>query len=108
MNGAKCNKLKKSLKKSNILLSGEFNDVNDNKLDDKLPINNIEFGDIKIDEININFLKKYLRKIETESKHKNSSNKYIKTLLELQNFYTDNSELWVINISPDGILGRRV
>ena len=102
MNGAKCNKLKKSLKKSNILLSGEFNDVNDSKLDDKLPINNIEFGDIKIDEININFLKKHLRKIETESKHKNSSNKYIKTLLELQNFYTDNSEVWVIKISPDG------
>ena len=102
MNGTKSNKLKKSLRKSNILLSGEFNDVNDNKLDDKLPINNIEFGNIKIDEININYLKKYLRKIETESKHKNSSNKYIKTLLELQNFYTDNSEVWVIKISPDG------
>ena len=102
MNGTKCNKLKKSLRKSNRLLSGELNDVNDSILDDTLPINNIEFSQIKIDEININFLKKHLRKIETKSKLKNSSNKYIKTLLELQNFYIDSSEVWLIKISPDG------
>lgn len=101
MNGKNRKKLKNSLKKSKNLLN-DFNDINENCLENEYPINNIKFKDIKIDEINANYLKKHLRRIEINPKFKNSSNKYIKTLYELQNFYIDDSQIWVMKLNPNG------
>ena len=100
LNGKKSKNLKHSLIKSKNL-SNDFN-INSVVLDDELPINNIKFENIRIDEINVNFLNKHLRRIEIDPKFKNSTNKYIKTLYELQNFYIDDSQIWVIKLNPDG------
>ena len=69
---------------------------------DILPINNIIFDNMGIDELNTNYLKKCLRRINVESCNNNPKNNYFKTLIELQNFYIDESSVWVIKISPDG------
>ena len=66
------------------------------------PINNIVFENIRIDELNTNYLKKSLRRINVDSKNNNPKHNYIKTLIELQNFYIDDSSVWVIKISHDG------
>ena len=67
-----------------------------------MPIDNIKFNNIKIDEINLSYLKKYLRRINVESNIKIPKNKFFKTLMELQNFYIDNTSVWVIKINKDG------
>ena len=67
-----------------------------------MPIDNIKFNNIKIDEINLNFLKKYLRRINVESNIKIQKNKFFKTLMELQNIYIDDTAVWVIKINLDG------
>ena len=66
------------------------------------PINNIKFNKILIDELDTNFLKKFLRVIEVTSKRKDSKKNFFKTLIELQNFYIDNSSVWVIKLSTNG------
>ena len=93
---------KKSNKKINNLkasigtyLSNEFNEQ-------QLPINKIKFNKIGIDELGAIHLKKFLRNIEVESKRKNQNKNFFKTLIELQNFYIDNSSVWVIKLSPNG------
>ena len=80
-------------------LSNKFNSSFDNET---LPINNIRFNDIKTDELNTNYLKKYLRRINVESKNHYQKNNFFKTLIELQNFYIDDSSVWVIKLSSDG------
>ena len=80
-------------------LSNKFNNSFDNET---LPINNIRFNGIKTDELNTNQLKKYLRRINVESKNNNPKNNFFKTLIELQNFYIDDSSVWVIKLSSDG------
>ena len=68
----------------------------------QLPIDNIKFNGIKIDEINLNYLKKYLRRINVDTNIKNPKNKFFKTLIELQNFYIDDTSVWVIKINKCG------
>lgn len=99
LNGNKGKSINKSLNKYDKVLS---NDFNENSINDGLPINNINFQNIQIDKININYIKKNFRRIDIESKNKKSTNHYIKTLFELQNFYIENCIIRVIKISPDG------
>ena len=98
MNGKK-GKIKSSIFDSNNTNLEPKDSIN-TIIDNEYPINNIKFKNIQIDELSINFLKKHLRRIDIESNIK-PKNRYIKTLLELQNFYIDNSSVWVIKISPD-------
>ena len=70
--------------------------------ENQLPINKIKFNKIKVDELNTKVLKKFLRKIEVESKREDKSKNFFKTLIELQNFYIDNTSVWIIKLSPDG------
>ena len=99
MNGKKSSKninLKDSIKTD---LSNQFN-LSINEV--QLPIDNIKFNKIKIDELETIHLKKILRLIEVESKRNNPNKNFFKTLIELQNFYIDNSSVWVIKLSPNG------
>ena len=59
----------------------------------------LKFEDISYNQIDLNFLK-HLRIIPIKSKKKGK--KYLKTLLELQHFYVDNSTIRVIKLSEDG------
>ena len=96
---------KKRIKNSNDLknsteieISNKFNlSIND----EQYPINNIKFR-IKIDKLNTNDLKRSLRVIDVTSKRKDPKKNFFKTLIELQNFYIDNSSVWVIKLSPNG------
>ena len=74
----------------------------ENNADQSYPINNIKFNKIRIDEINTNFLKKHLRRINVESKIKYQNEKFFHTLIELQNFYIDNTPVWVIKLNKIG------
>ena len=65
-------------------------------------INNIKFYNIKTDELDTNFLKKYLRTIGVTSKRNDSKKNFFKTLIELQNFYIDDSSVWVIKLNVNG------
>ena len=60
---------------------------------------NLKFEDISYNQIDLNFLK-HLRIIPIKSKKKGK--KYLKTLLELQHFFVDNSTIRVIKLSEDG------
>lgn len=60
--------------------------------EEELKINKINFSEIGIDEIDINFLKQKLRIIDTRANNiKDPRNKYLKILFEIQNFSIDNS-----------------
>ena len=59
----------------------------------------LKFEDISYNQIDLNFLK-HLRIIPIKSKKKGK--KYLKTLLELQHFFVDNSTIRVIKLSEDG------
>lgn len=58
-----------------------------------------ELKDIQID---LPFLKKHLRTIPVRAKKVLNQNKHFRTLIELQNFYIDNSSIWVIKFSLNG------
>ena len=96
---------KKRIKNNNDLknsseceISNKFNlSIND----EQYPINNIKFR-IEIDKLNTNDLKRSLRVIDVTSKRKDPKKNFFKTLIELQNFYIDNSSVWVIKLSPNG------
>ena len=62
-------------------------------------INKIKFEDIVYNQIDLNYLK-HLRIIPIKSKKKGK--RYLKTLLELQHFFVDSSDIRVIKISEDG------
>lgn len=79
MNGKKG---KKSSIIKNINSNFKHEDSVNNILDNEFPINIMTFKNIQIDEIYLNFLKKYLRRIDIESNIK-PKNRYNKTLLEL-------------------------
>ena len=100
MNGKKRNKNNNNLRNSmESEISNKFNiSIND----EQYPINNIKFDRIKIDELNTNHLKTYLRVIDVTSKREDSKENFFKTLIELQNFYIDNSSIWVIKLSQNG------
>ena len=100
MNGKKRNKNNNNLRNSmESEISNKFNiSIND----EQYPINNIKFDRIKIDELNTNHLKTYLRVIDVTSKREDSKKNFFKTLIELQNFYIDNSSIWVIKLSQNG------
>ena len=59
----------------------------------------LKFEDISYNQIDLNYLK-HLRIIPI--KYKRKGKKYLKILLELQNFYVDNSTIRVLKISEDG------
>ena len=99
MNGKKRNKNNNLRNSMESEISNKFNiSIND----EQYPINNIKFDRIKIDELNTNHLKTYLRVIDVTSKREDSKENFFKTLIELQNFYIDNSSIWLIKLSPNG------
>ena len=69
--------------------------VNDNSM----ASNKCKFENISYNQIDLNYLK-HLRIIPIKSKKK--GRKYLKTLLELQHFFVDSSDIRVIKISEDG------
>ena len=63
-------------------------------------LSQIDINNIKLDEIDLNFLKKKLRTIPVKvNKIPNLKNRYIKTLIEIQNFFIEDSAIWVMKIS---------
>ena len=67
-----------------------------------LKINSIIFDKIKESEINLKFLQSKLRTIPIKIKNiSNIKNRHFKNLIELQNFYIDDSPIWVIKFSYD-------
>ena len=110
INGKKGTKIKTSLfnndnnnGNNNSFLSSNFNNSKNSIINDPYQIRNVKFN-MKIDEINLNYLKEELnlRKINVESKNHNNKNNYFKVLIELQNFYLNNYPVRVIKISHDG------
>ena len=99
LNGKKGNSNNNSFNKYDKVLS---NVIDEKLINNEIPINNIEFHNIKIDKISLNYIKKNFRRIDIETKNKKSNKNYIKTLIELQNFYIENCVIRVIKISPDG------
>ena len=70
------------------------------KFDKITKISEIEIINIKQDEIDLNYLKKSLRTIPVKvHKISNIKNRYIKTLLEVQNFFIEDSGIWVMKLS---------
>ena len=98
MNGKKRNNNNNLRNSMESEISNKFNI----SINEQFPINNIKFNRIKIDELNTNHLKTYLRVIDVTSKREDSKENFFKTLIELQNFYIDNSSIWVIKLSPNG------
>ena len=67
-----------------------------------LKINSIIFEKIKDSDINLKFLQSKLRTIPVKIKNiSNTKNRHFKNLIELQNFYIDDSPIWVIKFSYD-------
>ena len=67
-----------------------------------LKINSIIFEKIKESEINLKFLQSKLRTIPIKIKNiSNIKNRHFKNLIELQNFYIEDSPIWVIKFSND-------
>ena len=65
-------------------------------------ISEIEFKGIHKDEIDLDFLKQKLRTIPVKTYRKTEANeKYIKNLIEVQNFYAEKSPIWVIKLSKN-------
>jgi len=63
-------------------------------------ISDIDINNIKLDEIDLNFLKGKLRTIPIKvHKIPNIKNRYLKTLLEVQNFFVEDSPIWVMKMS---------
>ena len=67
--------------------------------DNSMSVNNCKFENISYNQIDLNYLK-HLRTIPIKSKKKGK--RYLKTLLELQNFFVESSDIRVIKISEDG------
>ena len=97
-------KIKKRQKKnSNNSISKSINTYNDNSSffsNSSLLVNSVKFEGIGNNEIDLDFLKS-LRTIPIKYKKK-SKKKYLKTLLELQNFFIDDIAISVMKISEDG------
>ena len=105
LNGKKGKNIKSSLFRNNnddSFLSNKFNDSRNSLFNNPYQINNIRFNNIKIDDLSTHHLKKHLRVINVESENKNKNNNFFNTLIELQNFYIDDSSVWVVKISEDG------
>ena len=98
-------KVNKKKKKNASDMSSNINNYDsiDNKISslaNPLLVNSIQFNGIGNNEIDLDFLKS-LRTIPIKYKSK-SKTKYLKTVLELQNFYIDGAAIHVIKISEDG------
>lgn len=92
-------------KKKNILmypLDTEIPNQLNSSINNHLPIDKVIINDIMIDVLDTSDLKNHLRVIDVTSNRKDEKKKFFKTLIELQNFYIDNSSVWVIKLSPDG------
>ena len=65
-------------------------------------ISEIEFKGINKDEIDLDFLKQKLRTIPVKSYKKIDANeKYIKNLVEVQNFYAEKCPIWIMKLSKN-------
>ena len=63
-------------------------------------LSEIDLNNIKYDEIDLSYLKSKLRVLPVKvHKIPNVKNRYIKTLLEIQNFFIEDSAIWVMKIS---------
>mgnify|MGYP002626553003 FL=1 len=72
------------------------------KIDKIVKISEIQFKGIYKDEINLDFLKQKLRTIPVKTyKKSKSKEKYIKNLIEVQNFFAEKSPIWVIKLSKN-------
>lgn len=84
---------------------------NNSKNSDKKNSNSLESSNsnLKINQvifensepINIDYLKANLRTIPVKSKNTSNNNKHFKTLIELQNFYIEDSSIWIVKFSKD-------
>ena len=84
----------------NPSLNSTLNIKKNLKFDKITKISEIDINNIKQDEIDLNFLKKNLRTIPVKvHKISNPKNRYIKTLLEVQNFFIEDSSIWVMKLS---------
>ena len=97
-------KKKKDKNTTNNSITKSFNSYNENtsflSFANTLLVNSIKFDGIGNNEVDLDFLKS-LRTIPIKYRNKNKK-RYLKTLLELQHFYIDDSEIRVIKISEDG------
>ena len=64
-------------------------------------ISETEFREIKKDEIDLDFLKEKFRTIPVKTNKKSDGNRYIKNLIEVQNFYVEKSPIWVMKLSKN-------
>ena len=69
------------------------------KFDKITKISDVEFNGIRKDEIDLDFLKQKLRFIPVKLYKKTNKEKYIKNLVEVQNFFAEKSSIWVIKMS---------
>ena len=97
-------KVKKKGKKNSNGTCPIYNSYNENSsffsFSNSLLVNSIKFDGIGNNEIDLDFLKS-LRTIPIKYKKK-TQKKYLKTLLELQHFFIDDSSIRVLKISEDG------
>ena len=71
------------------------------KFDKITKISDVEFNGIRKDEIDLDFLKQKLRFIPVKLYKKTNKEKYIKNLVEVQNFFAEKSSIWVIKMSKN-------
>ena len=70
------------------------------KYDNIKRFSDIDLNNIKQDEIDLNYLKKKLRAIPIKvHKIPKIKNRYLKTLIEIQNFFIEDSAIWVMKMS---------
>ena len=70
------------------------------KFDKITNISGIDINNIKQDEIDLDFLKKKLRTIPAKiHKISNERNRYIRNLIEIQNFFIEDSPIWIMKMS---------
>ena len=67
--------------------------------DNSIMNDKVKFKDISYNQVDLNYLR-HLRIIPVKLKKK--GNRYLKTILELQHFYVDSSDIRVIKLSEDG------
>ena len=109
-------KINKEIKEKNIKKTSSFqlnpkdsfsqrhNSINSSLINfEKIKkISEIKFKDIKQDEIDLDFLKQKLRTIPTKIYKKSlNDERYLKNLIEVQNFYAETSPIWVMKLSKN-------
>ena len=84
--------------------SKKHNSINSSLIQlEKIPkISEIKFKGINQDEIDLDFLKQKLRTIPSKLyKKSDNGERYLKNLIEIQNFYAENAPIWVMKLSKN-------